>query len=671
MPWARGRQLPDVVIALGFALFLLVVYQLNGGIPVAEDYVNLRVAEAICDQGSLTVTPVEMPTLFRWQLVQGGQKRPVDISWFDAELTAAKERGELVMAGSRDVLLPTEHEGRYGNCFGLGPALAVLPTLAVVHGIMGPLAERHDVLFGIGKFTAAAYVAASAAILYLTSRRYCQVMASLMIAVLYGLGTCAWSVSSQSLWQHAPNQFFLALVCYGLSRIRDHGRYAVLTGAALGAAVWCRPTSALFVLSTVAYLLGTNRPALARLLAGGLPFAVGMIVYNQYLYGDWIVLGQARVVVAAVERTGSTNMWQTPLWLGAWGKLMSPSRGLFVFSPFLLFAPYGAWQVWRDAKYAPLRPLTLGIAAIWCVEFHFFDWWGGWSFGYRHLVDTVVLLVLLLIPFIPVLSRRRSLAVVFAGLACFSIGVQALGAWTYDGVGWNGREAFVVSTPGAVEQTLLADPSLTEDWPPAPGTEIDVVNLDIDFGANRRRLWSWRDSQLVYYAMHVRQSYQKRLDLTEYLTRSPAVRRAETYVQLGNAYFELNQINRAQRMYELALALVPGDRDAVLGAARCSAAGGRIYEAVDQLRQAVVREPQELRSLSSLALALQLASRSQEAVATATAARGIHPIYARKAFRDEIARWRQLVEPRLDRQQRAALSQLEGELNADWFYRSL
>jgi hypothetical protein len=660
----------DACIALGIALGLFLTYQLSGGVPVAEDYPNLRVAEAICRRGAITLTPAELPALFRWQLQHDGRQTPVEVSWYDAEVAATQARGELVLTGSRDLLLPTRHPGRYGNCFGLGPSLAAVPVLAVAGWLVGPLDEHLDWLFWAGKLTAAAYVAASAAVIFLIVRRFCRVAPAVLIALLYGLGTCAWSVSSQSLWQHAPNQFFLAIACYGLCRLRDYSAYAVLAGAALGAAAWCRPTSGLFVLTTVAYLLWTNRPALVGLLAGGLPFAVGMAAYNLYLYGDLVVLGQARVVVAAVERTGSSNMWQTPLWLGAWGKLLSPSRGLFVFSPFLVFAALGAWRVWRDATYEPLRALTLGVLAIWGVEFHFFDWWAGWSFGYRHLVDTVVLLVLLLVPVMPTLARRPLAAGLFSCAALYSIAVQALGVWTYDGTGWNNREAFVIRAPDAQHRTVFDDPVASNDWPPPVGSQIEHVNLDIDFGENRRRLWSWRDSQLVYYATHFREARAKRLVLSAFLTRPPVDRRVETYVSLGNAWAELKSLERAARMFGLALDLNPIDHDALLGAARLRTAGGHPGEAVVLLQQALDREPNNLQFLAALALTWQMAGHHAEAVAAAAEARKVHPIYAHEIFHDQVKLWHKQVEPWLNEQQRTALVAIEKELSANWFYNS-
>ena len=59
--------------------------------------------------------------------------------------------------------------------------------------------------------------------------------------------------------------------------------------------------------------------------------------------------------VIALEKTGKSQLWQTPLVVGAFGLLASPSRGLLVFSPFLVLAFWGLPRLWKEPAYAPLR----------------------------------------------------------------------------------------------------------------------------------------------------------------------------------------------------------------------------------------------------------------------------------------------------------------------------
>jgi hypothetical protein len=85
-------------------------------------------------------------------------------------------------------------------------------------------------------------------------------------------------------------------------------------------------------------------------------------------------------------KTGSLELWQTPVWIGAAGLMISPSRGLLIYTPFLAAAFAEALIAWREARYARMRFLTVAIPALWLVAFVWFDWWGGWTYGYRPIV---------------------------------------------------------------------------------------------------------------------------------------------------------------------------------------------------------------------------------------------------------------------------------------------
>src|SRR5207248_454509 len=53
------------------------------------------------------------------------------------------------------------------------------------------------------KLSAALLAAVSVGILYLALRRVARARVALMIALIYGLASPAWNISSQVLWQHA------------------------------------------------------------------------------------------------------------------------------------------------------------------------------------------------------------------------------------------------------------------------------------------------------------------------------------------------------------------------------------------------------------------------------------------------------------------------------------
>ena len=85
--------------------------------------------------------------------------------------------------------------------------------------------------------------------------------------------------------------------------------------------------------------------------------------------------------------------WPNPAAL--WLLTFHPFRGLFVHSPFLLMAlPACVVLARRDATRV-FSVLCVGIAAFYLLfNSGYYMWWGGWSFGPRHLAPAIPFLVL-------------------------------------------------------------------------------------------------------------------------------------------------------------------------------------------------------------------------------------------------------------------------------------
>ena len=94
-----------------------------------------------------------------------------------------------------------------------------------------PLSYLFPVMFGLPvdsphvpcleKMTASLVVALSALFLFLTAKIFLSRNWAFLLALIYGTATCSWSISSSSLYQHGPCQFFLALTLYLLAKGSD------------------------------------------------------------------------------------------------------------------------------------------------------------------------------------------------------------------------------------------------------------------------------------------------------------------------------------------------------------------------------------------------------------------------------------------------------------------
>jgi hypothetical protein len=495
--WRRPR-----VQAAGLFAFLLTIYLANGGPLLGTDAsANNRLALNLIEHGRLTFTPDETPSLFTWARRTPMGLRRFRFSDWQARTDGVTPRellasGELSFGGPKYLLVATKKERHYANTFGLGSGLVALPAVAAVRLFVPDLSTRIDLLWQVGKLVAAACVAGSAIFIFFAGLGRVSSRAALLVALAYGLGTCVWSTSSQALWQHGPHELFLAAGTFFLLN-KDRRWFAFLSGLSYAAAVACRPTGVLVVAAVAVYLLVADRRALLRYGLGALPIALGLMLFSWNAFGNPIAFGQELAAHnIALSKTGKPDLWQTPLGEGVAGLLFSPGRGLFFYSPIAIFGVWGMVRVWRDPTWSALRPLTVAALVTLGVAAKRFDWWGGWSFGYRPIVDLATLLAFFAIAVVPLVTRSRLLVAAAALLFIPSVTTQIIGAWAYDLVGWNSRSLYVATLSDGHQERFDDLATLRRTYPEVP---ITTIQQDIDKPEYRHRLWSFTDNPIGYY----------------------------------------------------------------------------------------------------------------------------------------------------------------------------
>lgn len=341
--------------------------------------------------------------------------------------------------------------GHYYSAYSPAPALLALPVYALP--VARGMPASSPWVAHLEKLTAALVAAASVALLFATVRQLTTGGWALAIAAVYALGTSTLSVSSQALWQHGPSQLFLTLALYFLVRLRDDERALAPAALALGVAVVMRSTNLFLAAPVAAFALHRHRRLAVRAVALFLaPLTVQAAYDLAHFHALGTGLGQAAVPVTALFA-------QTPVLEGLGGVLVSPARGLFVFSPVLLLSLAGIVLVWRRGP-ALFRALSLGLPIVVLVVGKWFMWWGGHTFGPRVLADATPVLCFFLYPLGDLVRRRAIVRAAFVVLAVASVGIHLLGAFFYDGR-WDG-----------------------------------AVQID----RHPSMLWSWRDGPLAFYA---------------------------------------------------------------------------------------------------------------------------------------------------------------------------
>jgi hypothetical protein len=318
--------------------------------------------------------------------------------------------------------------GRGGRAISLYPIVLpvlisplYLPAAVYLHRHGWPERSTERAARIMEKATASLLAASATALLYRLLRRRASSRVAFLLAVVFAFGTTTWVISSQALWQH------------GLAELLIVGALLLVTGPAT-------PTTVLAA-GIVLGLIAANRPPDALLAAGlglhGLWWArrrapllvaaaavpAGMVFfYNMALAGHWAggygVFGQSR-----------PQFLQGDILAGMSGLLFSPTHGLFVFSPFLLFIPLAFRPAWEAAGQRRLTLILCISMALQLLLYSKAKWIGGESWGPRWLTDMLPILFWMLPPIVVALRGAARLAFIAACGA--AIVIEAIGAFWY------------------------------------------------------------------------------------------------------------------------------------------------------------------------------------------------------------------------------------------------
>lgn len=84
----------------------------------------------------------------------------------------------------------------------------------------------------------------------------------------------------------------------------------------------------------------------------------------------------------------------------------------------------------------------------------------------------------------------------------WSVVVQFVGATACTNLMWNTREAYQV-TKSNQEVEVVSNVQRARDlMKQDPGARAETIGLNIDYPQYRHRLWSWSDSQILFYIQH-------------------------------------------------------------------------------------------------------------------------------------------------------------------------
>lgn len=244
----------------------------------------------------------------------------------------------------------------------------------------------------------------SAGMVYLISRELgSSEEASFFSALVCAFATLLFPYSTLFM-DHTASSFFLLLSLYFAFRYQKNWNSRFLLGAAFstGYLIFIHEIYVLVSIPVLVYLLSISRKRRRNLIYILPSFFLPLVllgIIRFLIFGSPFLSGQSPgIVVEAsymMRQGGILASFMNSPFSGLYGLLFSPSRGIFIYSPILIFAFSGIPSALRRHKSQSLLLLFIFIFYLLILSCYAY-WHGGHFFGSRYLIVVLPLLVIFL-----------------------------------------------------------------------------------------------------------------------------------------------------------------------------------------------------------------------------------------------------------------------------------
>ena len=355
--------------------------------------------------------------------------------------TDLDEYGDLISDNDRRVERIGSHTF---SAFPIGTPLVATPFVYAYDRILSRTGAGIEAVYLQAERLVASFVTALAAgVLYHAFRSHLDTKRALALTLVFAFCTPAWSTASRSLWQHGPSMLMLSIALSLVTLAQRRPWLVQYAGIPLACAYVIRPTNSISVLFLTVYVLVAHRKYILRTLLLAALVALPFLLYN------WRTYGALLSAYYMPGRIGSNARFFEALA----GNLVSPARGLLVFTPVCLLAPVGIYLKWRKGRLDTLDVILCLIVVVhWIVISSFPHWWAGHSYGPRFFSDVMPYLVYLMIPALAQVGRpagagQMTYVVSVAVLVATSAFVHWSGATQQATYEWNDRPISVDAIP--------------------------------------------------------------------------------------------------------------------------------------------------------------------------------------------------------------------------------
>ena len=358
-------------------------------------------------------------------------------------------------------LYATSARGHIVSRYPLAPAILaipfVIPQVLIMDRLDPDWEEKSPYLcLGMAKNAAAAITAILGVALFKLLQTLGQGSLSFWTTLAAALGSNLWTVASQSLWQHGPAALALTLTMLLLIHPHCSRRRICLAGITTASLVCCRAIDVIFAIAVLFWLLWFHPKKVHWFICGPIILGSLLISYNCWFFSS-LAGGQAQLESLHPQLHGVASAWSGDPVHGAAVTLVSPSYGLFTYTPWVACALLCLHGILPRLREWSLVCWLLGAVLGYFVLLSNYSMFGTF-FGPRYWTDVIPLFAIVLgFSLEWAKNRSRILQAALILSIVLSVGVQVIGAFCF--------------------------PS---SWKTSP----------VDADLHHERWWDWRDNEL-------------------------------------------------------------------------------------------------------------------------------------------------------------------------------
>jgi len=307
----------------------------------------------------------------------------------DHDLDLANQSSQFSALNSYQAFY-NEQTGQYASVFPYGSAFLYLPTywlasaanqLPVFHVNDSYFLQHQGATFPYSLFFMLGtnlFALLAVLVAFLSATRLTSPLASLISALALFLATPLLYYSTiEPYMAHVPGTLLTALVVYVLVWHRERTASWFVMGLLLGIALLVRWQLALYAVPVGLLALATGQWRKLCCLISGFSLLAWHLPFTwQRMFGSpW-------VVPAAIQ--GQQAFLSGPVYIKE--VLLSPERGLLLWSPLVLLALIGLALLFRKHRALSVTLILMFVLQV-LMNASLFDWGGGWAFGMRRMTE--------------------------------------------------------------------------------------------------------------------------------------------------------------------------------------------------------------------------------------------------------------------------------------------